>query len=266
MDESESEILWVVPKPPIEQKKHKFPLLCLHMDNLGKHWPSPYSGEVFMNPSSPQYTYPRPNLAFPTTPTPTQHHNPPNLYQDAYWGHQHGVYINQHATYHQDIFNVPYPPSLHHQYASQQASQALAPNSPPRQQILQPISNTSDIPPSTFEIATDDKENTLPKAVVPSKRKLKKPKGPGSKSGTNRCKAGASDDEIGTLSKAQKEMADLKPASVVEKETEQKESKEWTNRLSEADKLLAIWWLTTKKNWKDWQIKQNTYWVMVSPI
>ncbi len=61
---------------------------------------------------------------------------------------------------------------------------------------------------------------------MPSKRKLKKPKGPGSKSGTNRCKAGASDDEIGTLSKAQKEMADLKPASVVEKETEQKESKE----------------------------------------
>ncbi len=42
------------------------------------------------------------------------------------------------------------------------------------------------------------------------------------------------------LSKAQKEMADLKPASVVEKETEQKESKEQTNRLSKADKLLVI--------------------------
>ncbi len=75
---------------------------------------------------------------------------------------------------------------------------------------------------------------------MPSRRKPKKPKGPGSKSGTNRHKDGASDDKIGTLSKAQKEMEDLKPASVVEKETEQEESKEQTNRLSEADKLLAI--------------------------
>ncbi|KAK0438363.1 uncharacterized protein EV420DRAFT_1486734 [Desarmillaria tabescens] len=68
--------------------------------------------------------------------------------------------------------------------------------------------------------------------------------------GTNHCKDGASDDEINMLSKMQKEIAGLKPASIVTKKT----------KLSEADKL-AIQWLTTEKNWKDWWIKQNTYWI-----
>ncbi|PBK80699.1 hypothetical protein ARMGADRAFT_1091978 [Armillaria gallica] len=207
------------------------------MDDLGQHWPSPYSGEAFLSPSSTQYTYPRPSLTCPTTPTLTQHHNPQNLYQDAYRGYQHGVYINQHATYHQDMFNIPYPPSLHHQNGSQQASQALAPNSPPRQQILQPINNASDIPASTFKAATNDKENTLPKAAVSSKRKPKKPKGPGLKSGTNRHKDRASDDEISTLSKVQKEMAELKPTSIVVKETEQKEELE--RLVDQAEYLLG---------------------------
>ncbi len=79
--------------------------------------------------------------------------------------------------------NITSPSSSHHQNASQQASQALAPNSPPRWQILQPINNASDIPPSIFDAATDAKENTLPKAAAPAKRKPKKSKGPGSKLG-----------------------------------------------------------------------------------
>ncbi|KAF8159923.1 hypothetical protein B0H34DRAFT_797120 [Crassisporium funariophilum] len=91
----------------------------------------------------------------------------------------------------------------------------------------------------------------------------KKPKGQGSKSGSqNRRGGGGSDDEIAKLGLKDRQAAELKmPGKSDEKK--EVEAKAPVG-LSDEDKLTVVRWITQEERWKDWKLKQHGYWITLS--
>ncbi|KAF8152558.1 hypothetical protein B0H34DRAFT_861765 [Crassisporium funariophilum] len=92
---------------------------------------------------------------------------------------------------------------------------------------------------------------------------MKKPKGQGSKSGSqNRRGGGGSDNEITKLGLKDRQAAELKMPgkSNEKKEVEAKASV----GLSDEDKLTVVRWITQEERWKDWKLKQHGYWITLS--